>query len=1446
MIAVLVYCFLISFNPGPGTLEDSSPQKNQQQKSQSEGEATGWIYRTSAAAANLTADPDSDEAHAAVLTQVTLQGLDNSGFLSGPNVNLAPSWYNYHGDSFYYSSFAGVASGAAFSEDGTFHYDRSHPGLAEVNIYYWIDSAQRHLETLGLPARQEPIDVFAHALDGDHVIYESFLKALFFGDGTVQTALDPSIVLHNYSLAMLDEFVGDILDFRAWLYRGSHYYLSKGIAHYLSYYLEHALADPASPGDLYPDLVGETFGIQALGSLPFDQTLIQPGVAYPLASQAQQGNVPGIWSAAFYELDHAIGGDTFVTLLLDAMKRLTTYSAPPQLLDALLEADQALHNSAHADVLNSIFTKYQLDRETTSTQTLSINQSVQLEAGYHDLDFMTDASAEAFSFTTSGPFERLEIHVFDQAGAVQNRMYFFNKSHPLSIPIASSGTPFQILPNARYQFLLTATEPITVSVSTDVALPETRTLSENQAESVGDHQAFFLQSDRPFDRILLEIPGARDDEFSAFMSPNGPEIEGTVGFGGVSNSFANTEVTSVLLNPFVDEPVNQIYLSLPDLAPNATLRWQGINLQDAEALTVGGEALETTRQVGDAGLAAAPIQFQNPTGQAVIRTDASTPFSLVTRDGYLADASIIDGAYQLLVHRDGSSFGANGQFYRVSVISLTRSSLLLKATPGTTVPITIEPQVSLPSEIISAETSQEITLQPNELRIFEVISPQGQSGFQTTFTPTTSGRLIHQLFDSDYDRLFNDSFFEVGDQPQTLSFQSEPYLVRAGINLANSSYFHWIRNQSDQPTTFTLQTRFTQDVIEPVTVDASGTHTLNWYAADTGYFAPLTIPVPAGVKGMSLRATGYLLDIQHFQFDRFKSGQEEYLQLNLSDIEDSKFEDEGFYRIWLRSMSPEQPDAAVNLELEWRYDIVPYSLDDNQNWRPTLSTNHGSSARIATTENLRGLIVAWDTQQMPEDYQLAAILTRDNPIFSSFVPRKAATQQSNPWLQLQSQQSLIPIPAENWYLYQGFDRANFDMNDDQDRSPFELPSKVVFLPMETDTQLPPTATEAQSNLAIREVQVINPSDTAQSLQWNNETVEIPAGGFIQRQLTASETLNLNAAAPLAIFERQSGEAWETVTAPSPYRQHDIFLPHLPPASSGWQTMATLAHAGGAQASIVSGSESQTTSVASGIDSYTLPKDQLGSWSRLQTQAPTGALTPEATLSGTQYWTQDGHFAAEPMGVGSAKVLFVPHFPKVADWWVGLTLANPNDREIQLTIAPYGVEGLLFDQVRHVNIPANQSSTGLLEAFIDIDAVNDVQWMRIHCDDASFAGLAFIGTWRNGDDVAAFSLPTQTSTGLLFPGPNSENWYGVAVTNTVAATGTVTVEAVGPDGSTLASFEETLAPNEKLLFTGTSRFPELGYGDYYLRVTAEQIRVSGLIIGGNGGKALSAQTPVLLP
>ncbi|MGA7616513.1 MAG: proprotein convertase P-domain-containing protein, partial [Thermoanaerobaculia bacterium] len=144
---------------------------------------------------------DDDDAASAVpdsaYSIVTLPGLAPAGRLHGPYVQLidrdAPT-----------TAPADAAQPLMF--------DRSDDRFEEVMTYFHIDRSQRYLQSLGYMGVRQivpyalPVD--AHAVGGDDnsfYVWDSPGKgALYFGDGGVDDAEDPDIVMHEYGHAIQD------------------------------------------------------------------------------------------------------------------------------------------------------------------------------------------------------------------------------------------------------------------------------------------------------------------------------------------------------------------------------------------------------------------------------------------------------------------------------------------------------------------------------------------------------------------------------------------------------------------------------------------------------------------------------------------------------------------------------------------------------------------------------------------------------------------------------------------------------------------------------------------------------------------------------------------------------------------------------------------------------------------------------------------------------------------------------------------------------------------------------------------------------------------------------------------------------------------------------------------------------------------------------------------
>ena len=121
---------------------------------------------------------------------VTLPGLVGNGFLDG--------------------TFASSESTKkrAFSAVNNFSFDRSVDGFSETMGYYYIDYAERYIQSLGFNNVNNRQQVFAvNRLKIDNSFYSPQSKEISLGLGGVDDAEDAEVILHEYGHSIQDDQV---------------------------------------------------------------------------------------------------------------------------------------------------------------------------------------------------------------------------------------------------------------------------------------------------------------------------------------------------------------------------------------------------------------------------------------------------------------------------------------------------------------------------------------------------------------------------------------------------------------------------------------------------------------------------------------------------------------------------------------------------------------------------------------------------------------------------------------------------------------------------------------------------------------------------------------------------------------------------------------------------------------------------------------------------------------------------------------------------------------------------------------------------------------------------------------------------------------------------------------------------------------------------------------
>ena len=246
---------------------------------------------------------------------VSLLGLDGTGFLDGS----------------YASSSATKRRVSSASE--TFVFDRSNDGFSETMGYYFLDYAQRYIQSLGFSSVNNRQQVFSvDRYKKDNSSYDSSKKTITYGTGGVDDAEDAEVIWHEYGHSIQDN---QVPGFGTSLEAAS---IGEGFGDYWA-------------GSVGAQLSG---GFQDLCIADWDATSysttsppclrrLDSTKHYPEDIVGDVHDDGEIWSAALWQIRTAIGAVKGDTVILQHHFLLTAGASFNQAANALVTAASNLH-----------------------------------------------------------------------------------------------------------------------------------------------------------------------------------------------------------------------------------------------------------------------------------------------------------------------------------------------------------------------------------------------------------------------------------------------------------------------------------------------------------------------------------------------------------------------------------------------------------------------------------------------------------------------------------------------------------------------------------------------------------------------------------------------------------------------------------------------------------------------------------------------------------------------------------------------------------------------------------------------------------------------------------------------------------------------------------------------------------------------------------------------
>jgi Zn-dependent metalloprotease len=281
------------------------------------------------------------------------------------------------------------------SASGDFTTTRANDAFEAVMVFYHIDAAQRHIQSLGFTnVANFQIAADAHGFgDLDNSAYFPSTNDVRFGDGCVDDAEDADVIYHEYGHAIQDN---QVPGFGASVSSRS---LGEGFGDYWASSLA------ARSSGSYPD-TAQVFDWD-LG--PAEGCWLGRRVDSLLTMTDDYINSPDpparyingmIWSGALWRIRSDVGADVADRLVLESHFSLLTNATFAENAQSILLADAALYGGAHAAAIENAFAERGIVPDTVAPKiTLGVLQNPVLTA---HLDLVVISSEALNPATSSG------------------------------------------------------------------------------------------------------------------------------------------------------------------------------------------------------------------------------------------------------------------------------------------------------------------------------------------------------------------------------------------------------------------------------------------------------------------------------------------------------------------------------------------------------------------------------------------------------------------------------------------------------------------------------------------------------------------------------------------------------------------------------------------------------------------------------------------------------------------------------------------------------------------------------------------------------------------------------------------------------------------------------------------------------------------------------------
>jgi predicted small secreted protein len=295
--------------------------------------SAGVYYGTTGYSDNNDADSPQLNNQRISVTLKDITANNNTYFLVGPYVNVT-DW-----------DFPAVPV-VQENDSSAFHYLRSQSGFEDVMVYFFLDSSQRYIQSLGFTNIQNrPIPADPHGVNGDdNSFFSPGVNGLSFGEGGTDDAEDADVILHEYGHAIQWSIVNGWGGDTGGNEEGA---LGEGFGDYWAGSYSRAVNNTFSRNFVFTwdaGFNGTTGTIWPGRPLNFSQSYPEGGVSSQPVHDAGR-----YWSAVLMLIYDDIGREVCDKVVLQSHYYLGTFATMRDNASAVIRADRDLFGGSHVN-----------------------------------------------------------------------------------------------------------------------------------------------------------------------------------------------------------------------------------------------------------------------------------------------------------------------------------------------------------------------------------------------------------------------------------------------------------------------------------------------------------------------------------------------------------------------------------------------------------------------------------------------------------------------------------------------------------------------------------------------------------------------------------------------------------------------------------------------------------------------------------------------------------------------------------------------------------------------------------------------------------------------------------------------------------------------------------------------------------------------------------------